>query len=109
MRMTMVLAGALLAVGLAGPALASDADCYTSQDGNYPCDFQILDSSGSFRIEGDGVPTFILTIDEPGVAFGSGIYEPGGRSVTLPGLFYRSEEDRACWINDSTDFEICAY
>ena len=99
----------LMLLSLAGPALAKDADCFTSDDGNYPCQFEALDDAGSFRISAAGKPTFEVWMDAPGQAFVGAVYEPGGRSVALPGTYYRSEEDGACWISDATETEICAW
>ncbi len=105
-----VLAGALaLAVALSGPAMAKDATCYTSDDGEYACAFVSLDAAGSFEISADGKPTFQVWIDSPGVASVGATFEAGGRSVALPGTYYRSEDDGACWVSDATDTEICAW
>lgn len=104
------LAGAVaLAVTLSGLAMAKDATCYTSDDGEYGCDFQSLDAAGSFEISAPGKPTFQVWIDSPGVASVGAVYEAGGRSVALPGTYYRSEDDGACWVSDATDTEICAW
>ena len=47
-----VLAGLAIAAGAAfmtvSPASAKPADCFTSDDGNYPCNFRGTDSAGSF-------------------------------------------------------------
>ena len=94
---------------LCSPAMAKDANCFTSDDGDYPCQFEALDDAGSFRISGEGKPTFEVWIDAPGQAFVGAIFEPGGRSVALPGTYHRSEEDGACWVSDATDTEICAW
>jgi len=89
-------------------ALAGPATCYTTDDGEYDCEFYAAtDGAGSFEITAPGKPWFSLIIESPGVASGYGDYGTG--SVPLPGIFYRSEEDGACWINDTTDFEICAW
>lgn len=107
MRRAIALALGLMVLAL--PASAKDATCYTSDDGEYPCDFVALDDVGSFEISGEGVPTFQVWIDAPGEASVSAVFEPGGRSVALPGVYYRSEEDGACWVSDATDTEICAW
>lgn len=88
---------------------AKDATCYTSDDGEYECDFQRLDEAGSFRISADGMPTFEVWIEAPGEAFVGATFEPGGRSVPLPGTYIRSKKDGACWVSDATDTEICAW
>lgn len=106
----LTLAGALaLAFGLGGAAAAKDAWCFTSDDGEYACTFTSLDDAGSFEISGEGKPTFQLWIDSPGVASVGATFEAGGRSVALPGTYYRSDEDPACWVSDATDTEICAW
>ena len=104
----MVLAALGVAI-LATPAMAKEARCYTSDDGEYPCTFQSLDSNGSFEISADGLPTFQVWIDSPVVATVGATFEPGGRSVALPGTYYRSRDDGACWVSDATDTEICAW
>lgn len=104
------LAGVMaLAVALAGPAMAKDATCYTSDDGEYDCAFVSLDDAGSFEISADGKPTFQLWVESAGVATVGAVFEAGGRSVALPGSYYRSEDDGACWVGDATDAEICAW
>ena len=104
------LVGALVALALAtAPAMAKDADCFTTDDGDYPCNFESLDSAGSFEISAPGKPTFQLWIDQPGAASVGAVFEAGGRSVPLPGTYYRSDDDGACWVSDATDAEICAW
>ncbi len=103
-----VLWAALLGLATAVPALAKDATCYTTDDGEYPCEFTRLDDAGSFEISGQGVPTFQVWIEAPGVATAGAVFEPGGRSVPLPGTYLRSKKDKACWVSDETDTEICA-
>jgi len=43
---------------------------------------------------------------EPGVAFG--FVNLGSGNVALPGRYLRSQDEPACWMNDSTHAEICA-
>ena len=106
----LILAGATaLAFAVIGPALAKDARCFTSDDGEYECQFVPLDGAGSFEISAPGKPTFQVWIDSPGVAVVGATFEAGGRSVALPGSYQRSEEDPACWVSDATDTEICAW
>lgn len=93
----------------ASPALAKSARCFTTDDGYYDCRFEATAKDGSFEISAPGYPTFALVMDRPGVAWGYGIFEPGGRSVALPGRFFRSKRDGACWVNDETGVEICAW
>jgi hypothetical protein len=106
----MLLAAASVATFgcLANAALADPARCYTTEDGEYDCEFVMTDSSGSFEISAPGKPSFSLIMEEPGVAVGFGNYGTA-RNVPLPGSFHRSEEDPACWVNDATSFEICAW
>lgn len=103
-------ATAIAAIVLAGIAAAADgkpARCATTDDGTYDCLFRATDRSGSFEISAPGKPTYTLTIAEPGVGFG--FVEIEGRSVALPGRYLRSQSDRACWRNDTTDTRICAW
>ena len=109
MRTLVLASAAALAFGLAGPAMAKDARCYTSDDGEYDCAFVALDDAGSFEISAPGKPTFQVWIDSPGMATVGATFEAGGRSVALPGTYHRSEEDGACWLSDATDTEICAW
>jgi hypothetical protein len=104
------ITGAALAVALGLPALATgviNARCSTTDDGVYPCHFRNTDNRGSFEITADGKPTYTLTIDAPGVAFG--FIDLGEGNVALPGRYLRSVADRACWRNDMTDTEVCAW
>jgi hypothetical protein len=108
MKPMMVLAGVAL-FALAAPAKAAEARCYTTDDGEYPCQFKALDAAGSFEIVAEGYPSFQLWIDEPGIGSASAVFHPGGGSVSLPGRYIRSSEDSACWVSDVTDTEICAW
>jgi hypothetical protein len=94
----------------AAPVAASDrlnARCATTDDGSYECNFRTTDGSGSFEISAPGKPTYVLNITEPGRAYG--FIDLGEGSVPLPGRYLRSERDRACWRNDATQTEICAW
>jgi hypothetical protein len=106
LKPVVIALGLLLSSSL---AQAADAVCYTTDDGEYPCWFEVLDQSGSFRISAPDRPTFDVWVEAPGVAFASAVFEEGGRSVSLPGTYYRSEEDGACWVSDATQAEICAW
>jgi hypothetical protein len=94
---------------MAGPALAKDAACYTTDDGDYPCNFKSLDAAGSFEISARGKPTFQVWVDRPGEASVGAVFEAGGRSVALPGTYDRSEDDGACWVSRETEAELCAW
>lgn len=100
---------AALATGtlMVSAALAKPADCFTTDDGHFPCNFRGLDNAGSFRISAPGYPTFTVQIDSPGVAW---IYADFGQgNVTLPGPYYRAEDDGACWENPDTSARVCAW
>lgn len=100
-----LLAAALLCLGQA--AEAKPARCFSSDEGEYRCDFVATDRDGSFEISAPGKPTYILVMEAPGVASGFANY--GDRNVFLPGRYRRSKADPACWINDSTNTRICAW
>jgi len=87
-------------------AEAKQARCFTSDDGDFPCEFFATDRDGSFRISAPGKPSMILNIDAPGVAYG--FVNFGERNISLPGRYLRSKTDPACWENDSTHARICA-
>ncbi|HEV7252243.1 MAG TPA: hypothetical protein VGN97_03975 [Mesorhizobium sp.] len=91
----------------AGGAYAKPAQCFTTDDGHYACDFRANDRQGSFTITADGKPTYILVVDEPGTAFG--YLNMGDRNVALPGTFQRERADPACWRNTDTDVRVCAW
>ena len=109
MKYLVLASAAALALSIAGPAFAKDATCYTTDDGEYGCQFVALDKAGSFEISARGKPTFQLWVDAPGIGSVGAVFEPGGRSVALPGTYYRSADDGACWVSDATDTEICAW
>jgi hypothetical protein len=104
------MVGAALVLASCGAAVASDAKqarCSTTDDGTYPCEFTMTDANGSFEISAPGKPTYALNIAAPGVAYGFVTID--ATSTPLPGRYLRSEADRACWRNDATDTEICAW
>lgn len=110
MKLARATFAALLALLVAVPTtMAKEARCFTTDDGDYSCDFQRLDEAGSFRISAGGKPTFELWIEADGQGFVSAIYEEGGRAVPLPGTYFRAKKDRACWKSDATETEICAW
>ncbi|HHG89020.1 MAG TPA: hypothetical protein ENJ90_00890 [Devosia sp.] len=99
---------ALLLLPLSQSAFAKPARCFTTDDGYYNCEFTAIQGDGSFIISAKGRPTFTLYIEGPGVA--SGFADFGtGRNVPLPGPFYRSKQDGACWISSATNTAICAW
>ncbi len=89
-------------------AQAKPARCFSSDDGNYNCDFQSIEGDGSFIISAPDKPTFTLMMDKPGIAYGFADFGTG-RNVSLPGQYIRSTEDPGCWINDATQTKICAW
>ncbi len=108
-RLARSLAALAVVALAASPALAKEARCFTTDDGEYPCDFVVTDKQGSFEISAPGYPSFAVVIDSPGVAWVYGTYEEGGRSVALPGPYLRAGDDRACWENSDTQARICAW
>ena len=99
---------ALIAVLLATGAYAKPARCFTTDDGYYNCNFKAIDRNGSFTISAPNRPSFTLWIDRPGVA--SAVADFGtGRNVSLPGLYIRSKQDGACWVNRELNTQICAW
>lgn len=91
----------------AGWAHAKPAQCFTTDDGHYACDFRATDDRGSFTIRARGYPTYTLEVDSPGYTFGYVNF--GDRNVALPGTFQRERADPACWRNSDTDVQVCAW
>ncbi|MDB5590855.1 hypothetical protein [Enterovirga sp.] len=100
---TLAAAGLLLAAGLAE---AKPAQCETSDEGRYACDFQVTDRKGSFRISAPGRPTYRMEVDAPGQGFA--FARLGGRDLALPGPHRQSRQDPACWVSEATGTRICA-
>ena len=103
------LVGGALLVLTTSPAWAQNALCFTSDDGQYPCTFEGIEGDGSFTISAKGKPTFTVYIIGGGEADASAVFEPGGRSVSLPGPYLRSKDDPACWVSSATNTQICAW
>lgn len=103
------LAATLALALLSGAAEAKSARCFTTDDGEYDCDFVSTDADGSFEVSASGKPKFSLVISEPGVGFVFGDYGDGGGNVALPGAYRRSQDDPACWVNGDTDAKLCAW
>ena len=101
-RWSVVAAGCAAAAGD-----AKQARCSTTDDGAYDCQFRRTGASGSFEISAPGKPTYSLDISEAGIAFG--FVKIDGAPTPLPGRYLRSQVDRACWRNDATETEICAW
>jgi hypothetical protein len=109
-RARVALATALCMAALfAAPGLAhaKPARCFTTDDGQFSCDFRIVDRDGSFTISAAGKPTYTLNMSEPGVAYGFTQIE--SKSIPLPGRYLRDSNDGACWVNDATKAKICAW
>lgn len=100
----MVLAMTLLP---ASSAFAKPAQCFTTDEGRYSCNFKAIDRQGSFEITAKGYPKATLTVDSPGVAFV--VLTIDGKSIPLPGEYYRSQSDGACWENPELNVQICAW
>ncbi|MBJ3775239.1 hypothetical protein [Acuticoccus mangrovi] len=102
-------AAAVLGSGLlvSATAEAKSARCFNSDDGHYSCDFRQFGGDGSFTITAPARPTYTVSLFARDAA--DGFVNYGDRNVPLPGTFYRSGSDRACWISDATQFAICAY
>lgn len=98
--------GLALASGVVG-AEAKPAQCFTTDDGHYPCNFRGLDKAGSFTTSAPGYPTITINIEGAGVAWAFADF--GSRNVALPGPYYRARDDRACWENPDTGDRICAW
>ncbi len=110
LRPCLVAAGlaAAVLVGVAVPAAAKPARCFTTDYGYYPCNFQATDRAGSFDISAPGKPTFSLIVGRPG--FASAFADFGtGRNVSLPGMYVRESDQPACWSNPETVTKICAW
>jgi hypothetical protein len=101
------LAGAIAVFAAIQPAWAKPARCFTTDDGHYPCDFRGL-GGGSFKITAPDKPGYQITIDAPGEAQASGDFGTG-RWVPLPGPYFRSQQDGACWVSSATNTSICAW
>lgn len=105
-RLLSVLILASAALG-AHQAEAKQAKCYNSDDGNYACDFRQFGGDGSFTVSAPLKPTYTMSMVRRGVADGFADY--GNGNIPIPGPFLRSRQDRACWVSDATQFQLCAY
>ena len=107
MKVLPLALSAIVLCGLTAPGEAKPARCFSTDDGEYRCNFIATDRDGSFEISAPGKPTFSLIVEEPGVA--SGFADFGDGSISLPGSYLRSDSDPACWVNDTTSAELCAW
>lgn len=109
--MTIPQGSVLLAIGalasLATPAHAKPAQCFTTDDGYYSCDFRGIDKAGSFTVSAPNRPTYTIEVYKPGRAYGFADFGTGNTS--LPGEYIRSRQDGACWDNTATGTQICAW
>ena len=105
--MMRILVAMALCLPTIGAADARPARCFTTDEGNFACDFRVTDSDGSFQISAPGKPTYLLNIEKKDVAFG--FVNLGGRNTPLPGRYLRSKSEPGCWVNDTTSAKICAY
>ena len=105
-----ILAAAAFGAALlvAAPALAGEAVCYNTDEGEYNCWFE-AHGGGSFTISADGYTTYYLDVAEPGVAWANATFPGESDGVMLPGPYYREREQPACWRNPDTSHEICAW
>jgi hypothetical protein len=105
------VAGGVLGVAalccLAGSAQAKPARCFTTDDGEFGCQFRTTGRDGSFEISAPGKPRFMLNMTEPNVAFGFVNFGP--RNISLPGRYLRDRNDPGCWVNDATADKMCAW
>jgi hypothetical protein len=92
---------------LAGVAIARPARCFTTDDGEFGCQFRTTGRDGSFEISAPGKPRFMLNMTEPNVAFGFVNFGP--RNISLPGRYMRDRNDPGCWVNDATADKMCAW
>lgn len=105
-----LLGAAIACAGLFAAATEADAKkarCFTTDDGNYPCEFKPIDGDGSFEITAKGFPGYQMVLEPAGFAFGYANFD--GRWVPLPGHYERADDDRACWDNSETGTRICAW
>ena len=86
---------------------AKSAQCFSTDDGYYSCNFRGTDDSGSFVTWARGYPTYTINVESPGRAYGYGDF--GSGNVSLPGEYVRSRQDGACWDNTVTGTQICAW
>jgi hypothetical protein len=107
--LVVVVLSLVLQLGAGPTAGAMPATCYSTDEGEYPCEFTLTDAAGSFEVSAPGHPSYALVIDSPGVGAAFVTFEPGGRSVALPWPYLRSAADPACWENPDTRASICVW
>jgi hypothetical protein len=92
---------------LTGVSQAKPARCFTSDDGEFGCEFRPTGRDGSFEISAPGKPILMLNMIEPGVAAAFANY--GSRNVALPGRYLRATSEPGCWLNEATGTKLCAW
>lgn len=96
-------------VVLAAPASAKEARCFTTDDGNFPCNFVSIDGDGGFEITTPKKIMLRLAMDKPGETAYGFIGTPDSGFTALPGMYQRSAKDPGCWENNTTNTQICAW
>ena len=86
--------------------MARPAECESTDDPVYPCDFKATDKQGSFKTTSSKGPTYIMEVTPSGV--GSAWVNLGNRNIWLSGEFRLSKTDRGCWVSEDPKFKICA-
>ena len=100
-----LLIGLISIAVFAAAANARPAQCTTSDDGSYPCDFKPTDKDGSFEIRAPGKPVYIIVMEEPGRA--DAFINLGTRNISLAGPYVRSKADPTCWESEAVSARIC--
>lgn len=78
LKTTFAAAAMGAALLVAGSALAGDAVCFNSDEGEYDCWFEPA-GGGSFTISADGYTTYYVDVSEPGVAWVNATFPGGNR------------------------------
>ena len=107
MRATVLLLGAALPAALAAsPVAARPAQCDTTDDGAYRCDFRTTDRGGSFVVYARGKPDYSVVVGPSGL--GSAFVHLGPRDISLAGPYRLDPSGSGCWISVSVGARICA-
>lgn len=105
---TCILGLFILAATTGQDAVAKDAKCFETHIGHYPCDFRATGRDGSFEASSTEHGIRLLQIVEPGVGEMFIRDEETDRTFRA-GIYYRSNDDRACWRNPEDETRFCAY
>jgi len=103
-----VLGSIGLIVANGAKAAPRTVQCWVTDVGAYPCTFTPLQGDGSFRISARNRDTYTLYMNGKGSASAFLRIRGQGRTIALPGTYYRDPADRACWANYDPAFRICA-